>query len=108
MIKAVEREPDFGVLYALLAKEEYFGFRFNNYLNRLGVDVAKFVQLTSGFNETKIKLLLQLGDAYFDAGKYDEAVEVYKKILPLTENSRYIFTASRRIERARFFKKLKI
>jgi hypothetical protein len=108
-MEAAEKAPDSGVLYALLAQEEiriYSGS--TGYLSRLDRHVMKFMKLSAGLNETKMQLLLKLGDAYNDAGKYDEASAVYYKIPPLAGNARDIFIARRRIERARFFKNMLI
>jgi tetratricopeptide (TPR) repeat protein len=110
LYEAIEKDPDFGILYAILALDTIKSGDVvtKDYPALLGRLVNKFMDNTDGLNKTKISLFMRLGDAYNNTGEYDKAAAAFQRILPLAENSRDLFIAKKRIERSRFFKSLKL
>jgi len=108
-LKAIEFDPDFGITYAELAEhldENEFPDKAA-YLARRNELVTKFISLTPGFEWTKRRLLISLGESYLDFEKYDDAATAYERALPFTQNEAQRFEVRRNIEKARFFKNIR-
>jgi tetratricopeptide (TPR) repeat protein len=106
--RAIEAEPDFVSLHSQLAlnmNSQDFASE-EEFLKNLSKATLFFVENAPGFDSLKLKTLINLGDKYTDARRYDEAENAYRFALKLNLVERERFTAERRIERTVFFKEL--